>query len=217
MTEVPRQAAGLLRQAGRGKPSSSPVEPGRYLGTTGHITPQRALYAEEEIESNDMLMVVSRTYYYTGHTENCPCFIANSDIAQLKRLRLRGFLRLPFRRRHAPDSPTTRMEIECRTLLSHDRLQNPGADPRQKVLARLFYEVEKDYLDVKSKISASKQIRETRISAPPGGNSLPCRDIAIKRPRARAVEAVFVDRCLFGDRPQRATCSLLYTALTRHR
>ena len=49
---------------------------------------RNVLYAEEEIESGDMLMVVKNNYYFPEHTEDCPMnFIANGDIARLKRLR----------------------------------------------------------------------------------------------------------------------------------
>ena len=49
---------------------------------------RNVLCAEEEIESGDMLMVVKNNYYFPEHTEDCPMnFIANGDIARLKRLR----------------------------------------------------------------------------------------------------------------------------------
>ena len=121
---------------------------------------RNVLYAEEEIESNDMLMVVKNNYYYTGHTENCPMhFIANGDIARLKRLRryedFYGFrfadVVLEF-----PDYEDT--EIECRILLDTIASESPSLTREES--SRLFYEVEKDYLDVKSKIKRFKEIRE---------------------------------------------------------
>ncbi|MBO7169087.1 MAG: AAA family ATPase, partial [Rikenellaceae bacterium] len=53
---------------------------------------RRVLYAEEEIESGDMLMVVKNNYYYACEDENDKetggmNFIANGDIARLRRLR----------------------------------------------------------------------------------------------------------------------------------
>ena len=46
------------------------------------------LSAEEAIESGDMLMVVKNNYHYTERIENCPMnFIANGDIARLKKIR----------------------------------------------------------------------------------------------------------------------------------
>lgn len=97
---------------------------------------RNVLYAEEEIESNDMLMVVKNNYYYTGHTENCPMhFIANGDIARLKRLRryedFYGFrfadVVLEF-----PDYEDT--EIECRILLDTIASESPSLT-RRGVLA----------------------------------------------------------------------------------
>ena len=96
------------------------------------------LYAEEEIESNDMLMVVKNNYYYTGHTENCPMhFIANGDIARLKRLRryedFYGFrfadVVLEF-----PDYEDT--EIECRILLDTIASESPALTREES--SRLF-------------------------------------------------------------------------------
>ena len=93
---------------------------------------RNVLYAEEEIESNDMLMVVKNNYYYTGHTEDCPMhFIANGDIARLKRLRrYEGFLRLPFRRRRARIPRLRGYGDRMQDTARHDRLGIPGADPR---------------------------------------------------------------------------------------
>ena len=169
---------------------------------------------EEEIESNDMLMVVKNNYYYTGHTENCPMhFIANGDIARLKRLRryedFYGFrfadVVLEF-----PDYEDT--EIECRILLDTIASESPSLTREES--SRLFYEVEKDYLDVKSKIKRFKEIREN-----PHFNALQVKfsyAVTCHKAQGGQWKAVFVDRCLFGDEPMtRDMLRWLYTALTR--
>ena len=175
---------------------------------------RNVLYAEEEIESNDMLMVVKNNYYYTGHTENCPMhFIANGDIARLKRLRryedFYGFrfadVVLEF-----PDYEDT--EIECRILLDTIASESPSLTREES--SRLFYEVEKDYLDVKSKIKRFKEIREN-----PHFNALQVKfsyAVTCHKAQGGQWKAVFVDRCLFGDEPMtRDMLRWLYTALTR--
>ena len=175
---------------------------------------RNVLYAEEEIESNDMLMVVKNNYYYTGHTENCPMhFIANGDIARLKRLRryedFYGFrfadVVLEF-----PDYEDT--EIECRILLDTIASESPALTREES--SRLFYEVEKDYLDVKSKIKRFKEIREN-----PHFNALQVKfsyAVTCHKAQGGQWKAVFVDRCLFGDEPMtRDMLRWLYTALTR--
>ena len=175
---------------------------------------RNVLYAEEEIESNDMLMVVKNNYYYTGHTENCPMhFIANGDIARLKRLRryedFYGFrfadVVLEF-----PDYEDT--EIKCRILLDTIASESPALTREES--SRLFYEVEKDYLDVKSKIRRFKEIREN-----PHFNALQVKfsyAVTCHKAQGGQWKAVFVDRCLFGDEPMtRDMLRWLYTALTR--
>ena len=159
-------------------------------------------------------MVVKNNYYYTGHTENCPMhFIANGDIARLKRLRryedFYGFrfadVVLEF-----PDYEDT--EIECRILLDTIASESPALTREES--SRLFYEVEKDYLDVKSKIKRFKEIREN-----PHFNALQVKfsyAVTCHKAQGGQWKAVFVDRCLFGDEPMtRDMLRWLYTALTR--
>ena len=175
---------------------------------------RNVLYAEEEIESNEMLMVVKNNYYYTEHTEGCPMhFIANGDIAQLKRLRryedFYGFrfadVVLEF-----PDYEGT--EIECKILLDTIASESPSLTREQS--SRLFYEVEKDYLDTKSKLKRFKEIREN-----PHFNALQVKfsyAVTCHKAQGGQWKAVFVDRCLFGDEPMtRDMLRWLYTALTR--
>ncbi len=107
------------------------------------------LYAEEEIESGDMLMVVKNNYYYPERTENCPMnFIANGDIARLKRLRrfeeFYGF-RFADAVLSFPDYDDS--EIECKILLDTIASESPSLTREEST--RLFYEVEKDYTDIR--------------------------------------------------------------------
>ena len=175
---------------------------------------RNVLYAEEEIESNDMLMVVKNNYYFPEHTENCPMnFIANGDIARLKRLRrfeeFYGFrfadVVLSF-----PDYDDA--ELECKILL--DTLSSESPSLTREESTRLFYEVEKDYTDIKSKLKRFKEIREN-----PHFNALQVKfSYAVTCHKAQGGQwrAVFVDRCLFGEEPMtRDLQRWLYTALTR--
>ena len=171
-------------------------------------------FAEEEIESNDMLMVVKNNYYFTERNKDCPMhFIANGDIARLKRLRryedFYGFrfadVVLEF-----PDYEDA--ELECKILLDTIASESPSLTREEST--RLFYEVEKDYLDVKSKLKRFKEIREN-----PHFNALQVKfSYAVTCHKAQGGQwrAVFVDRCLFGDEPMtRDMLRWLYTALTR--
>lgn len=172
------------------------------------------LSAEEAIESGDMLMVVKNNYYFTERNKDCPMhFIANGDIARLKRLRryedFYGFrfadVVLEF-----PDYEDA--ELECKILLDTIASESPSLTREEST--RLFYEVEKDYLDVKSKLKRFKEIREN-----PHFNALQVKfSYAVTCHKAQGGQwrAVFVDRCLFGDEPMtRDMLRWLYTALTR--
>ena len=89
---------------------------------------RNTLFAEEEIESGDMLMVVKNNYHYTERIENCPMnFIANGDIAKLKRIRrfesLYGF-RYASTVLEFADYDNT--EIECKILLDTLTSESPS-------------------------------------------------------------------------------------------
>ena len=175
---------------------------------------RNVLYAEEEIESRDMLMIVKNNYYFPEHTENCPMnFIANGDIARLKRIRrfeeFYGF-RFADAVVEFPDYEDT--EIECKLLL--DTLTSESPSLTREESTRLFYEVEKDYTDIRSKLKRFREIREN-----PHFNALQIKfSYAVTCHKAQGGQwrAVFVDRCLFGDEPMtRDLLRWLYTALTR--
>ena len=175
---------------------------------------RNVLYAEEEIESGDMLMVVKNNYYYTERIEDCPMhFIANGDIARLRRLRrFEDFYGFRFANAvlEFPDYDNT--EIECKILL--DTLSAEAPALTQEEQTRLFFEVEKDYLEIKSKIKRFKEIREN-----PHFNALQIKfanAVTCHKAQGGQWRAVFIDRCLFGDEPMtRDMLRWLYTALTR--
>lgn len=175
---------------------------------------RNVLGAEEEIESSDMLMIVKNNYHFTERATDCPMnFVANGDVARLKRLRrfedFYGFrfadVVLEF-----PDYDDT--ELECKILLDTISSESPSLTREQS--SRLFYEVEKDYLDLKSKLKRFKEIREN-----PHFNAMQVKfSYAVTCHKAQGGQwrAVFVDRCLFGDEQMtRDMLRWLYTALTR--
>ena len=175
---------------------------------------RNVLSTEEEIESGDMLMVVKNNYYYPERTENCPMnFIANGDIARLKRLRrfeeFYGF-RFADAVLSFPDYDDS--EIECKILLDTIASESPSLTREEST--RLFYEVEKDYTDIRSRIKRFKEIREN-----PHFNAVQVKfSYAVTCHKAQGGQwrAVFVDRCLFGDEQMtRDMLRWLYTALTR--
>lgn len=175
---------------------------------------RHVLCAEEEIEGGDMLMVVKNNYYFPEHTKDCPMnFIANGDIARLRRIRrfeeFYGFrfadVVLEF-----PDYDNASME--CKILL--DTLASESPSLTREESSRLFCEVEKDYADIRSKIRRFQEIREN-----PHFNALQVKfayAVTCHKAQGGQWRAVFVDRCLFGDEPMtRDLLRWLYTALTR--
>ena len=175
---------------------------------------RHVLCAEEEIESGDMLMVVKNNYYYPEHTEQCPMnFIANGDIARLKRLRrFEEFYGFRFANAVLQFPDYDDAELECKILLDTIASESPSLTRAEST--RLFYEVEKDYLDIGSKLKRFKEIREN-----PHFNAVQVKfSYAVTCHKAQGGQwrAVFVDRCLFGDEPMtRDMLRWLYTALTR--
>lgn len=159
-------------------------------------------------------MVVKNNYHYTERIEDCPIgFMANGDIAHLKRLRrFEEFYGFRFANAvlEFPDYDDT--QIECKILLDTIASESPSLTREES--SRLFYEVEKDYLDIKSKLKRFKEIREN-----PHFNAVQVKfSYAVTCHKAQGGQwsAVFIDRCLFGDEPMtRDMLRWLYTALTR--
>ena len=122
---------------------------------------RNVLYAEEEIESGDMLMVVIGQLLLPRAHRRLP-----DELHRQRRHRaaetpqaVRGF-RLGFRFADAvlefPDYNDA--EIECKILLDTIASESPSLTREEST--RLFYEVEKDYTDIKSKLKRFKEIRE---------------------------------------------------------
>lgn len=172
------------------------------------------LSAEEEIESGDMLMVVKNNYHYTERIENCPIsFMANGDIAYLKKIRrFEDFYGFHFADAVLSFGDYNDLEIECKVLL--DTIHSDAPSLTQEQSRRLFDEVEKDYMDVKSKLKRFREIREN-----PHYNAVQVKfayAVTCHKAQGGQWKRVFIDKCLFGDEPMtRDMLRWLYTALTR--
>lgn len=172
------------------------------------------LGAEEEIESGDLLMVVKNNYHFTERTEDCPMnFLANGDIAELRRLRrFEDFYGFRFATAVLSFADYNDAELECKILLDTIASESPSLTREES--NRLFCEVEKDYLDIKSKLKRFKEIREN-----PHFNAVQVKfayAVTCHKAQGGQWRAVFIDRCLFGDEPMtRDMLRWLYTALTR--
>lgn len=175
---------------------------------------RHVLYAEEEIGSGDLLMIVKNNYYYTEREQDCPVdFIANGDTALLARIRrfedLYGF-RFAEARLSFPDYED--LELSCRILLDTLTSDTPSLSREQN--SRLFYAVAEDYADLPTKAKRYKEVREN-----PFFNAFQVKfAYAVTAHKAQGGQwrCVFVDKMLFGEEEMtRDLMQWLYTAITR--
>lgn len=115
------------------------------------------LYREEELESGDLLMIAKNNYYWT---EGCKVldFIANGDIAVVRRVRrereMYGFRFADVVLRF-PDYDD--MELEVKLLL--DTLHTDAPALPKEMSDRLFYSVLEDYADIPGKRDRMKKMK----------------------------------------------------------
>jgi exodeoxyribonuclease-5 len=175
---------------------------------------RHVLGAEEEIESGDVLMIVKNNYHYTERDEDSPVgFIANGDIARLKRLRrIEEFYGFRFADAILQLPDYDNYEVECKLLLDTIHSEAPSLTREQSV--QLWRAVEEDYMDITAKAKRYREIRENDHF-----NALQVKfAYAITGHKAQGGQwrAVFIDKMLFGDEPMsRDLLRWLYTAITR--
>ena len=172
------------------------------------------LSAEEEIESGDMLMVVKNNYHYAERDEKSPMsFVANGDVVRLRRIRrfeeFYGF-RFIDAQLEFPDYGDYQMDVKVML----DTLASESPSLTRDESRRLFYEVEKDYMDITAKGKRYRAIREN-----PHFNAMQVKfayAVTCHKSQGGQWCAVFVDRCLFGDETMsKDMLRWLYTAITR--
>ena len=172
------------------------------------------LSAEEEIESGDMLMIVKNNYFYAEQEKDSPMsFVANGDVARLKRIRrfeeFYGF-RFIDATLQFPDYDDYEMQVK----ILMDTLSSESPSLTREQSNQLFIEVEKDYADITVKSKRYKAIRENAHF-----NAMQVKfayAVTCHKAQGGQWSAVFVDRCLFGDESMsRDMLRWLYTAITR--
>ena len=172
------------------------------------------LSAEEEIESGDMLMVVKNNYHYAERDEHSPMsFVANGDVVRLKRIRrFEEFYGFRFIDAVVEFPDYGDYPMSAKVMLNTLSSESPSLTREES--RQLFYEVEKDYTDITSKIKRFKAIREN-----PHFNAMQVKfayAVTCHKAQGGQWKAVFVDRCLFGDEAMsKDMLRWLYTAITR--
>ena len=174
---------------------------------------RNVLYAEEEIGSGDMLMVVKNNYYYTEREKDCKVdFIANGDMATVqragRRVELYGhhFVNATLKIDGYEEEVTAWVMLD--TLMS----DYPAMTYEQN---RIFYQaVEADYADIPSKKKRFEKIRENEYY-----NALQLKfayAVTCHKAQGGQWDAVFIDQ---GWLPEEMLNDeywrWLYTAITR--
>lgn len=115
------------------------------------------LYREEELESGDLLMVAKNNYFWTEGNKDLD-FLANGDIAEVRRVRrereLYGFRFADVVLRW-PDYND--LELEVTLLLDTLHADTPALPKEQS--DRLFYSVMEDYADISVKRERMKKLK----------------------------------------------------------
>lgn len=118
----------------------------------------RILYREEELSTGDLLMVVRNNYFWAKSTEGKLDFIANGDVAEVKRVR-RVHEMYDFRFADVElYFPDYEVEMDAKILL--DVLQSESASLNSEDSNKLFLSVQEDYMDIRNKKERLKKMRE---------------------------------------------------------
>ena len=171
----------------------------------------RILYREEEISSGDMLMIVKNNYFWAGEEEKLD-FIANGDIAMIKKV-VRKEERYGFRFADLMlDFIDYSTELEVKVLL--DTLGSESASLSSDQNRMLFEGVLEDYAHLKTKKKRFEALRDD-----PFYNALQVKfayAVTCHKAQGGQWERVFVDQGMFNRKePTMDYLRWLYTAITR--
>ena len=168
-------------------------------------------FREEEISTGDMVMIVKNNYFWLKEEENTE-FIANGDIAEVKRIRKYeekfGFkfveMTLFF--------PDLNREIDSKVMIDTLHLESPSLPSSRS--QELYNNILESYSDIKSKKKQNESLREN-----PYFNALQIKfayAVTCHKAQGGQWKRVFVDQGMFNR--QDVTIDYLrwfYTAITR--
>lgn len=172
----------------------------------------RIFFREEEVCPGDMVMVVKNNYFLLDEDESGPGFIANGDIAEIKKIRKyeeRYGFRFAQMDLYFPDYD---LEIESKVMLDVLLMDTPALPPEKS--KELFQNIITDYVYLKSR---RKQIESVRND--PYFNALQIKfsyAVTCHKAQGGQWERVFIDQGMFNR--NEITIDYLrwfYTALTR--
>lgn len=172
----------------------------------------RIFFREEEISPGDMVMVVKNNYFIIDEDEEGAGFIANGDIAEVKKIR-KYEERYGF---HFADMvlkfPDYNLEIEAKVMMDVLHLDTPAL-PSEKN-KELYQNILADYLNIKSRRKQFEAVKNN-----PYFNALQIKfayAVTCHKAQGGQWERVFIDQGMFNR--NEITIDYLrwfYTALTR--
>ena len=172
----------------------------------------QVFYREEEISTGDMIMVVKNNYFIIAEEEDGTGFIANGDIAEVRRIR-KYEERYGFR---FADMllwfADYKLEIEAKVMLDILHLDTPALPPDKS--KELFQNVMADYVNLKTRRKQYEAVRENQYF-----NALQIKfayAVTCHKAQGGQWERVFIDQGMFNR--NEITIDYLrwfYTALTR--
>ena len=172
----------------------------------------RIFFREEEISPGDMVMVVKNNYFIIDEEEDGAGFIANGDIAEVKKIR-KYEERYGFRFADMVlKFPDYNLEIESKVMMDVLHLDTPAL-PSEKN-KELFQSVLADYLNIKTRRKQFEAVKNN-----PYFNALQIKfayAVTCHKAQGGQWERVFIDQGMFNR--NEITIDYLrwfYTALTR--
>jgi len=167
---------------------------------------------EEEISPGDMIMVVKNNYFLVEEDEDGPGFIANGDIAEVRKIR-RYEERYGFKyaemELYFPDYD---FEVESKVMMDVLHLDTPALPPEKN--RELFQSILADYAHIRTRRKQYQAVRED-----PWFNALQIKfayAVTCHKAQGGQWERVFIDQGMFNRND--ITIDYLrwfYTALTR--
>lgn len=172
----------------------------------------RIFFREEEISPGDMVMVVKNNYFLVEEDEDGPGFIANGDIAEVRKIR-RYEERYGFKYAEMElYFPDYNFEVESKVMMDVLHLDTPAL-PAEKN-RELFQSILADYVHIRTRRKQFQAVRED-----PYFNALQIKfayAVTCHKAQGGQWERVFIDQGMFNR--NEITIDYLrwfYTALTR--
>jgi len=172
----------------------------------------RIFFREEEISPGDMVMIVKNNYFLVEDDDEGPGFIANGDIAEVKKIRKyeeRHGFRFAEMELYFPDYD---FEVESKVMMDVLHLDTPAL-PAEKN-RELFQNILSDYLNIRTRRKQYEAVRND-----PWFNALQIKfayAVTCHKAQGGQWERVFIDQGMFNR--SEITLDYLrwfYTALTR--